>query len=79
MDGLGRLTTLEATTVVVEGDLGTPVMVASRFANTIQCSHAGESTFPAFLAAHGIDRTVLVDHIPSPDADEVDFNDRGYR
>ena len=64
LNGLGTLTVVEATRVLVTTDDGTPIALASvwmggKGEECIKCGHAGEPGFAHLLAMLGIDRTVV--------------------
>jgi len=73
LDGLGRPTVLPATRVLVTDDNGTPIAFAFTFVKDAagreitRVGHAGEPDFTAQLRAHGVDRTVVVTHMPAPE------------
>ncbi len=75
MNGIGDVTVLPATRVLITLDDGTPVSVASVWIGSgdVTCSHAGQPDFQRVLRNLGVDRTTVVEELkPIPAIDLLD-------
>lgn len=74
LDGLGRPSELPASRVLVTTDSGTPMAMAVELApGLIDSATVDDENFNAFLAAHGVDRSVQVSPIRAPRIEDFDF------
>lgn len=73
LNGLGEVTVLPATRVLIVMDDDTPVAVASEWmAGAATCGHAGEGAkFAKLLTALGIDRTTVTTRVTAKSFDEI--------
>lgn len=76
LNGLGEVTSVVATRVLITDDADTPMVIATEWADgCVMCAHAGEPAgrFQAMLTALGVDRTVHVTRYTPGEVPTIDL------